>query len=286
MNEQPPTSAERPPRVWTVFAAAGVALFLAILFQSIFVAVLAIIEVGRGVESAELSEVIMDQLVSPYIMILMMAMGQMAFGIAAFVPAIISPTPLRERVAFTRAHPSWRVYPITMLSSIFPLAIGFVAAAAVANVFPVDETLLKFMNALTIQSAIVFVLFIGIAPGLFEEVLFRGYMQQRLVKRWGPVTGIVVTSILFGLAHITPAAIAVALPLGFWFGYLAWRSRSIFPTILCHFFVNSGLNTWRMIVKFGEPSQAVQNTVQAGAVLIGIICFVICCRPGFWREPT
>jgi membrane protease YdiL (CAAX protease family) len=71
---------------------------------------------------------------------------------------------------------------------------------------------------------------------------FRGYMQQRLVDRWGPAIGIVVTSIVFGIVHVMPHSIAAAMPLGFWFGYVAWRSGSIFPAMLCHFFVNAGLN--------------------------------------------
>ncbi len=272
------------PRVWTVFLAVGLALFLAILFQACFGAVLAMIELSRGVKPAELGEVIVDRLMSPYVMISMMAMGQLAFAMAGILPALWSPEPFRERVGMRKARPSWRVYPLAMLGSIVPLAIGFVLAIAVANLLPVDESMLKFFDALTIDSWIVFVLFVGIAPGLIEEIIFRGYLQQRLVKRWGPTIGIVVASIVFGLCHITPQAVLVALPLGFWFGYIAWRSQSIFPAILCHFFVNSGLNTWRMIVKFGDLSESVQNWVHASSILIGVICFAICCWPGFWRE--
>lgn len=146
--------------------------------------------------------------------------------------------------------------------------------------------MVRFFDALTIDSAIVFVLFVGIAPGFLEEMVFRGYTQQRLVKRWGATTGIVVTSILFGLFHITPQAILVALPLGFWFGYVAWRSGSILPAILCHFFVNSGVNTWRMIVKFGEISETAQDSSYVCALAIGVICFAVCFWPAFWRGRT
>jgi len=257
---------------------------MAILFQACFGAVLAMVELSRGVEPAELGEVIVEKLVSPYVMISMMALGQVAFAIAGLLPVLWSPEPFRDRVAMTKAHPSWRVYPLAMLGSIVPLAIGFALAIAVADLLPVDESMSKFFDALTIDSWIVFILFVGIAPGLFEEIVFRGYMQQRLVKRWGPTIGIVVTSIVFGLCHITPQAVLVALPLGFWFGYIAWRSQSIFPAILCHFFVNSGINTWRMIVKYGDLSDSVQNWVHACSILIGVICFAVCCWPGFWRE--
>lgn len=284
LQQQPQSTVAKLPRVWTVFAAIGLALFLAISFQAGLGAVTAMIELSRGVKPAELSEVIMDRLVSPYGMILTMAAGTAALGIAGFLPALLSPVPFRERVAWATAHPSWRVYPMAMLSSLVPLAIGLTSAEAVATVFPVDESILKFFDSLTIDSAIVFVLFVGIAPGVCEEVLFRGYIQQRVVKRWGAAAGIIFTSIFFGLFHITPASVAAALPLGFWFGYLAWRSRSIVPAMLSHFFVNSGLNAWRMIIKFGGLSETAQNSVYVFSLSIGAICFAVCCWPAFWRE--
>lgn len=269
-----------------MFVAVSLALFLAILFQAVFSSVLAIVEIRRGVKPAELTEVLVDRLVSPYMMISIMACGQLAFAIVGFLSASWSPVPFRERVALTRAHPSWLVYPMAMLGSTVPLAIGFIGAQLVANAFPADDSMLRFFDALTIDSAIVFVLFVGIAPGIIEEVMFRGYVQTRLVKRWGATTGIVVTSIVFGLFHITPQAVMVALPLGFWFGYVAWRSKSILPTILCHFFVNSGVNTWRMIVKFGDISETAQNSAYVCTLAIGVICFAVCFWPAFWRERT
>jgi len=274
----------RPPRVWTVFAVLGLALILGTLLQAGLAAVLGIIELSRGVRGEELREVVVDRLTSPYIFILMIAAGQLANGLAVFLAAFWSPELIRERVGWRKAQPGWHVYAISMLGSIFPLAIGLTAAEALTNWIPADESLLKFFNALTIDSWIVFVLFAGIAPGLCEEVLFRGYMQQRLVRRWGVATGIVVTSILFGLLHISPHAISATLLLGFWFGYLAWRSDSILPGVMCHFFVNSGTNMWRMIIKFGELSEATQNSVHVCLMLIGVICFAVCCRPAFWRK--
>lgn len=278
------SAAVKPPRVWTVFAAVGLALVLAILLQVIFVIVLAIVEAGRGVKPEELGDAIADRLTSPFVLISLIATGQLAFGLAGFLAALWSPEPFRERLAWRKASPSWLVFPLAMMGSLLPLAIGLAAAESLATVIPPDETFKRFFEVVTIGPAIVFVLFIGVAPGLFEEVLFRGYVQPRLVKRWGIVKGIVVTTILFGLAHVMPHAIAAALPLGFWFGYIAWRSRSILPAVFCHFFVNSGLNAWRMIVKFSEVPEIAQNSVHACSLAAGVVCFVVCCLPAFWGE--
>jgi membrane protease YdiL (CAAX protease family) len=39
------------------------------------------------------------------------------------------------------------------------------------------------------------------AAGFAEELLYRGWMQPRLVARWGPAAGVLVTAALFGLAR-------------------------------------------------------------------------------------
>ena len=274
-----------PPRVWTVFSAVLLALLLAVLFQAVLGCALVILLLTGGTDREQLPTALMDRILSPLGFIMMAGCGQLGFAIAGFVPALRSSEPFRERVALQVAKPSWRVYPVAMLGSIFVLAIGLAAAYAVSTVVPPDESLEKVFDKMTIPMAIVFVLFIGLAPGIIEEVLFRGYIQQRLVKRWGVAKGITITSILFALVHVTPHAIAAVVPIGFWLGYIAWRSGSILPAMLCHFFVNAGLNAWRLIVKFAEISEPTQIAVSIIAVLVGAACFIACLMPWFWREP-
>jgi membrane protease YdiL (CAAX protease family) len=269
--------------VWTVFVALFAALVLAVVFQAALGAILTVIELSRGTDPAQLQQVMMDRLTQPYGFLLLVAAAQLGFLVTGLIAALSSAEPFGKRVAWSAPRPSWRVYPIAMLSSIPPLAVGLGSAWALATVLPADESLAKLFDAFTIDSAIVFVLVIGIVPGLVEELLYRGYAQKRLVERWGPLAGITVTSILFALVHGAPHAIVAAAPLGFWFGYLAWRSGSILPTILCHFFVNSGLNAWRMVIKFAEPSTQTQIAFSVTAVIVGIFCFAICCWPAFWR---
>lgn len=40
-----------------------------------------------------------------------------------------------------------------------------------------------------------------IANGLLEELLFRGFINKRLCKKFGTVPGIIIQAVLFGLAH-------------------------------------------------------------------------------------
>lgn len=85
-----------------------------------------------------------------------------------------------------------------------------------------------------------------------EELLWRGYFQRRLADWIGPHTGVLVTSLLFGLGHIVTihavegyvewrSASMILLQTtmgGLIFGYLFHWSKSIWPGAFLHLFGN------------------------------------------------
>ena len=78
-----------------------------------------------------------------------------------------------------------------------------------------------------------------LAP-LAEELVFRGLLYGWLDGRWGPTVAWAVSSILFAAAHAEPAHVVLVLPLGLWFGFLRWRSGSLWPSLAAHV-VNNGM---------------------------------------------
>lgn len=78
----------------------------------------------------------------------------------------------------------------------------------------------------------------AIVAGSSEEAGFRGYMQGPLERRYGPAPAILMTSVIFGLAHLTHGtfipAILFDMGWGALYGMLAWRSGSIVPALLLH----------------------------------------------------
>jgi membrane protease YdiL (CAAX protease family) len=79
----------------------------------------------------------------------------------------------------------------------------------------------------------------ALMSGVVEEAAFRGYMQSHL-ERIGPTFAILVTSVVFTLAHATHGlGYLFAVAPGFFlasvvYGYLALRSGSILPGMLLH----------------------------------------------------
>ncbi|MCP4989873.1 MAG: CPBP family intramembrane metalloprotease [Colwellia sp.] len=73
-----------------------------------------------------------------------------------------------------------------------------------------------------------------------EEVFFRGVIQQNLSDKYNPLTGIVITSILFGIAHFGGGLgyIVVATLAGALYGVVYLYSGKLWQAILIHFSLN------------------------------------------------
>jgi membrane protease YdiL (CAAX protease family) len=86
---------------------------------------------------------------------------------------------------------------------------------------------------------------LALAPGIAEELLFRGLLQGALLRRWkgrrGGVAGAIgLASLAFGFVHGDPVHAVAAFFLGLYLGVVAWRAGSIRASILAHV-VNNGL---------------------------------------------
>ena len=70
------------------------------------------------------------------------------------------------------------------------------------------------------------------------EMGFRGYMQKPLEKKYGPMIGISITSLVFVVVHLHQAwASGVLLGIfiiSFMIGLLAWSTNSLLPGIIAH----------------------------------------------------
>jgi hypothetical protein len=80
---------------------------------------------------------------------------------------------------------------------------------------------------------------LGFLAPLAEELVFRGLLYGWLAGRWSNLVAFVVSSLAFAAAHTEPVHILLVLPLGFWFGWLRWRTGSLVPTIVAHMINNT-----------------------------------------------
>ena len=72
-----------------------------------------------------------------------------------------------------------------------------------------------------------------LAP-LCEEAAFRGYLQRTLARAVGPAPAIALAALLFALRHLDPVRLPALVFLGALFGWLAWRTGSLWPAVAAH----------------------------------------------------
>ncbi len=84
------------------------------------------------------------------------------------------------------------------------------------------------------------------SAGICEEIGFRGYMQQPLEGVFGWRPAVVVSSLLFTLAHLTKSwaligIVPIVFSAGGLLGMLAWAAGSIVPCMIGHTIMDVGL---------------------------------------------
>lgn len=121
-------------------------------------------------------------------------------------------------------------------------------------------------------------LFIALAltPAICEELLFRGYLQRQVERRWGAVTSIVLVGVLFGLYHLRLSqAIPLSL-LGIYMGYVVWATGSLWAGFLVHI-LNNGLAVAATAVAKNDPDLDLEAIESLGVPwYFGIAGLVLC----------
>ena len=118
---------------------------------------------------------------------------------------------------------------------------------------------------------------IGLLPAIFEEVCFRGGVQN-ILTRWfkGPWAAIIITSILFSAVHISYYGFLVRFALGVVLGLIFYYSGSLWLSILFHFLYN-GLQVTALYVAtmHGDKSKEIEENfpLWAGIIALAFIIF-------------
>ena len=114
-----------------------------------------------------------------------------------------------------------------------------------------------------------FVLTLILAP-IGEEICIRGLALNRAKQSYGLIGCMVLSGIFFGIYHLNPIQGLYAIPMGMFFGYLAYKFNSIVPCVLAHF-VNNLLAAFSGVLGFGTLIVPIVVLVVFGtlAVLIG-----------------
>ncbi|MDR2931967.1 MAG: CPBP family intramembrane metalloprotease [Oscillospiraceae bacterium] len=108
-----------------------------------------------------------------------------------------------------------------------------------------------------------------IAPAFLEEMMFRGVIMQSL-RRFGDGFALVVSSILFAMAHGNLVQGPNTLIMGLVMGYMVLRTGSLWTGIIIHFINNGVAVLLELTMRFTTPEQdQMINTVMLAVYVLG-----------------
>ena len=116
---------------------------------------------------------------------------------------------------------------------------------------------------------------------IMEELLFRGAIQDQLMRVWkNPLWAILVSSLLFGVVHGNPAQIPFACVIGIALGWVYYKTGSLLPCFFMHF-VNNGTAVVFYWLSGNSEGRIIDAYGMGGAVglaVVGCILTVLAVR--------
>lgn len=260
------------PRVWTVFTAFAAAN-LASLVSGVVVATAVIVTHAMRAHAAPTPGQLHDLLMGPRMFVLLGSLSAVASAAVALAAARLGAEGVPTRLALGERSPPAAVAGLAC-AAIIGWLLSFDALTTAVGVAPSGATEIiaralaaasrPGLRALVLFAAVVAVMAV-LAP-IGEELLYRGYIQRRLVQRWGTWPGILVTAALFGIAHLHPVQSAGAFAVGVLLGWITVRTGSIRTALLAHAVNNL---TAALEVRLGlEPRTAVALALEGAVGLL------------------
>lgn len=102
----------------------------------------------------------------------------------------------------------------------------------------VEKTYGNLLSASNIFEFILVVLVVAIVPAVTEETMFRGFVQRSFELKLKPYLSIFITAIFFSGYHFNPYGFIPLFILGAYFGFAAYKSRTLVVPVVLHFLNN------------------------------------------------
>jgi membrane protease YdiL (CAAX protease family) len=177
--------------------------------------------------------------------------------------------------SFSLRKQEWTYRPISF--------IPFVVILGAAMIFFLDYILIifkwlpdlmkqNFLNMFQSPLGIIEAAFIG---PIFEEILYRGVITKSLLKSYSPARAIIISALMFGIAHFNPAQIPTAILAGVLFAWLYYVTGSLIPGIIIHI-LNNSLSTFYPEIELRQifPSTTYSIIVLCSLILLILIIFL------------
>lgn len=166
----------------------------------------------------------------------LLVLGELALLLPAYVF-------LRRKGYDVRA--TLRFNPISMRLAVLSFLLGLSVTVLAMELNIIVEMFLSFpehlenlmketLIAQNWHDWVILLLASVLLAGFFEEMLFRGFVQNALEQKHPPLFAVLSTAVLFSFVHLMPWWFIQLIFIAMFLGVLAWRSESIIPSAIIH----------------------------------------------------
>ena len=263
VSEEKNNSLLRSIRSLTKQQSAGLAFSASSLFSLLFSFIFVVVLFASGVSVGEEKP--------DWYLYLSFLLPQLAFLVVALGAFCLAKIPVRE----VTGKPSPKYFLVAILMQFGLLSLsqlnGWFVQLFEGMGYEPSPVLIPSTDGFGIVLVMLVVAFL---PAVLEEIIFRGFILRGL-KDFGLLFSVLVCGGLFSLYHQNPVQTAYQFCCGVAFALIAFRSGSIFPTMLSHFINNGAIVLVYHITGLEEFPMPWYVTVVAAICLIGSIVYLL-----------
>ena len=145
---------------------------------------------------------------------------------------------IRQTYGFRGAKPTGFLGAFFVILGMYPLNI--VLSYILILLFPQSaDNVVTTFSAIMDGNVVSVFLVIALAPAICEEMLFRGLIYNSMKARYRVPVAIGIVAVLFGIYHMSLVKFIPTGLLGLVLCYVAYKTDSIFPSMMMHFLNNA-----------------------------------------------
>lgn len=193
--------------------------------------------------------------------------GLMGFLIVWFLVRVVE----KSTFAWKALGLDWRrSSPSMIILGALLALILFIASVIIGHLLGSSDSSV-YMLLMGVSITVFFQKFIlYLAMGFGEEIIFRGYIQTRLVERYRAIWGILITAVVFVLLHqisysLSPVTFLSGVMLWTTIGALYHLSKSLYLVIIFHGMMNTFLNT--LVFNVSEIDSMIVHAIALSLVI-------------------
>ncbi|WP_066504312.1 type II CAAX endopeptidase family protein [Abyssisolibacter fermentans] len=137
----------------------------------------------------------------------------------------------------------------------YPLAVFFNSILLFLLSFFGKVNPMKLPAPQNVKELLIGFIIVAVSAGICEEIMFRGFIMSAY-KRVGVKKSIIISAVLFGFFHFNIQNLVGPIFLGIIFGYMVYKTNSIFASIIAHITNNAFVVFLSYLIeKFSDQSQ-------------------------------